>query len=128
MVIAVSQLHEKMYYVYKKNFYLTNFLFLFLLTIGLGHCSEVVDECDAAGGPKSLPFQKHSNSGGGGYFQRFSSSRLSQRNRQPQEAPQRQICMDCKEMILQVVRAQSTARRLQMAKSLFQQQILANKT
>jgi len=94
----------------------------------LGHCSEVVDECDAAGGPKSLPFQKHSNSGGGGYFQRFSSSRLSQRNRQPQEPPQRQICMDCKEMILQVVRAQSTARRLQMAKSLFQQQILANKT
>ena len=40
-------------------------IFIFL---GLGHC-EVVDECDA-GGPKSLPFQKHS-SGGGGYFQRY---------------------------------------------------------
>ena len=104
--------------------------FQFHKFLGLGHC-EVVDECDA-GGPKSLPFQKHSSTsgGGGGYFQRFSSSRLSQRNNQrPQELPpQRQICMDCKEMILQVVRAQSTARRLQMAKSLFQQQILAGKT
>ena len=59
---------------------------------------------------------------------RFSSSRLSQRNRPQEQPPQRQICMDCKEMILQVVRAQSTARRLQLAKSLFQQQILANKT
>ena len=29
------------------------------------------------------------------------------------------ICVDCKEMVLQVVRAQGTARRLRMAKSLF---------
>ena len=29
------------------------------------------------------------------------------------------VCVDCKEMILQVIRAQSTARRIKMAKSLF---------
>lgn len=29
------------------------------------------------------------------------------------------ICTDCREMVLQVIRAQSTAKRLQMAKSLF---------
>ena len=29
------------------------------------------------------------------------------------------VCVDCKEMILQVIRAQSTAKRIKMAKSLF---------
>jgi len=32
------------------------------------------------------------------------------------------ICVDCREMVLQVIRAQSTARRLQLAKSLFMSQ------
>ena len=35
------------------------------------------------------------------------------------EGPILTVCVDCKEMILQVIRAQSTARRLRMAKSLF---------
>ena len=35
------------------------------------------------------------------------------------EDPILTVCVDCKEMILQVIRAQSTARRLKMAKSLF---------
>ena len=30
------------------------------------------------------------------------------------------VCIDCREMVLQVIRAQTTARRLQMAKSFFQ--------
>ena len=29
------------------------------------------------------------------------------------------VCTDCKEMVLQVIRAQKTARRLQMTQSLF---------
>jgi hypothetical protein len=29
------------------------------------------------------------------------------------------VCIDCREMVLQVIRAQTTARRLQMAKNLF---------
>ena len=35
------------------------------------------------------------------------------------EGPNLTVCVDCKEMILQVIRAQSTARRIKMAKSLF---------
>lgn len=35
------------------------------------------------------------------------------------EGPPLTVCFDCKEMILQVIRAQSTARRIKMAKSLF---------
>lgn len=62
-------------------------------------------------------------------FQRFSASRMSHRVTttsapDQDQGLQRQICMDCKEMVLQVVRAQSTAKRLQMAKSIFQQQLL----
>ena len=74
-------------------------------------------------GPTSLPFVKKTS-----YFQRFSRTRLSHREppKKPEiskpEGPERLVCMDCKEMVLQVVRAQSTARRLQFAKSLFQQQ------
>lgn len=76
------------------------------------------DETDS--GPISMPsFAKKPS-----YFQRFSRTRLSQRSDSDSSGPQRQICMDCKEMVLQVVRAQSTARRLQFAKSLFQQQLL----
>jgi len=33
--------------------------------------------------------------------------------------PQLTVCSDCREMVLQVVRAQQTARRLRMAQSLF---------
>ena len=82
------------------------------------------DELDNAG-PQSL---QPAPAGQPSYFQRFSRSRLSQRVPakvpEPSESgPLRQICMDCKEMILQVVRAQSTAKRLQLAKSLFQQQL-----
>ena len=100
------------------------------------------------GAVSSLPFVGRTS-----YFQRFSQTRLSNRERSttaknksksvshkpspaavtPQQSvidsnqgsnqgPQRQLCQDCKEMVLQVVRAQSTARRLQFAKSLFQQQ------
>jgi len=35
------------------------------------------------------------------------------------EGPALTVCVDCKEMILQVIRAQSTAKRIRMAKSLF---------
>ena len=35
------------------------------------------------------------------------------------EGPRLTICVDCKDMVLQVIRAQSTARRLKLAKSLF---------
>lgn len=91
------------------------------------------DETDK--GPTSLPFSSLGSGGGGNnrsksktsYFQRFSRSRLSQRDVKPnieESGPQRQICLDCKEMVMQVVRAQSTAKRLQFAKSLFQQQLL----
>ena len=84
------------------------------------------------------------------YFQRFSQTRLSHREQgtsrlksksvrhanpaavipietqnQGQDK-ERQVCQDCKEMVLQVVRAQSTARRLQFAKSLFQQEPESN--
>ena len=86
--------------------------------------AEYDDELDNAG-PQSL---QPGAAGQPTYFQRFSRSRLSQRVPEkipePSESgPLRQICMDCKEMILQVVRAQSTAKRLQLAKSLFQQQL-----
>ena len=90
--------------------------------------NEAIDETDDQGGPTSLPFVGKTS-----YFQRFSRTRLSHReppvtkqseakNGLHEEGPERQICLDCKEMVLQVVRAQSTARRLQFAKSLFQQQ------
>ena len=97
------------------------------------------------GAVSSLPFVGRTS-----YFQRFSQTRLSNRERSTtaknksksvshkpspaaitpvvdsnqgsNQGPQRQLCQDCKEMVLQVVRAQSTARRLQFAKSLFQQQ------
>ena len=86
---------------------------------------EVDAEYDEDGdqGPQSLQISQPS------YFQRFSRSRCSQRaapvkeDESSHQGPLRQICMDCKEMVLQVVRAQSTARRLQFAKSLFQQQL-----
>ena len=86
---------------------------------------EVDAEYDDDGdqGPQSLQISQPS------YFQRFSRSRCSQRaapvkeDESSHQGPLRQICMDCKEMVLQVVRAQSTARRLQFAKSLFQQQL-----
>ena len=49
------------------------------------------------------------------------------------EGPNLTVCVDCKEMILQVIRAQSTARQIKMAKSLFDEagevqgnEILAN--
>jgi len=82
------------------------------------------DELDNAG-PQSLQPMR---AGQPSYFQRFSRSRCSQRvpDKNPVDSetgPLRQVCMDCKEMILQVVRAQSTARRLQFAKSLFQKQL-----
>ena len=78
-------------------------------------------------GPQSLqPLSQPS------YFQRFSRSRCSQRvppkEEENNQGPLRQICMDCKEMVLQVVRAQSTVRRLQFAKSLFQQQLTSTPT
>ena len=38
------------------------------------------------------------------------------------EGPNLTVCVDCKEMILQVIRAQSTARRIKMAKSLFDEE------
>ena len=38
------------------------------------------------------------------------------------------VCVDCREMVLQVIRAQSTARRLQLAKSLFLSQAPAPTT
>ena len=89
---------------------------------------EVDAEYDDPDGPQSLqPLSQPS------YFQRFSRSRCSQRAPQDHEndqdqGPLRQICMDCKEMVLQVVRAQSTVRRLQFAKSLFQQQLTSTPT
>ena len=89
---------------------------------------EVDAEYDDPDGPQSLqPLSQPS------YFQRFSRSRCSQRTPQDHEndqdqGPLRQICMDCKEMVLQVVRAQSTVRRLQFAKSLFQQQLTSTPT
>ena len=97
---------------------------------------------DNEAGPLSLPFVGRTS-----YFQRFSQTRLSNREQSttgknksksvsykpspsaispappivdPNIGPERQLCQDCKEMVLQVVRAQSTARRLQFAKSLFQ--------
>lgn len=39
------------------------------------------------------------------------------------EGPNLTVCVDCKEMILQVIRAQSTARRIKMAKSLFDEEV-----
>ena len=101
-----------------------------------------IAEKDEAG-PPSLPFVRRTS-----YFQRFSQTRLSNREQtrsnksksvclkpatptgvsgaispmaDSNQGPERTLCQDCKEMILQVVRAQSTARRLQFAKSLFQQ-------
>jgi len=101
-----------------------------------------ISEKDEAG-PPSLPFVRRTS-----YFQRFSQTRLSNREQtrsnksksvclkpatptgvsgaispmaDSNQGPERTLCQDCKEMILQVVRAQSTARRLQFAKSLFQQ-------
>ena len=101
-----------------------------------------IAEKDEAG-PPSLPFVRRTS-----YFQRFSQTRLSNREQtrsnksksvclkpatptgvsgaispmaDSSQGPERTLCQDCKEMILQVVRAQSTARRLQFAKSLFQQ-------
>ena len=88
-----------------------------------------ISEKDEAG-PPSLPFVRRTS-----YFQRFSQTRLSNREQtrsnksksvclnpgaillmaDSNQGPERTLCQDCKEMILQVVRAQSTARRLQFA-------------
>ena len=90
-------------------------------------------EVDDEYGPSSLGPKSSTSS----YFQRFSRSYRSQRchdrNDKPknpdlsvnnQQGPVRQVCMDCKEMVLQIVRAQSTAKRLQFAKNLFTQQLM----
>merc|ERR1712008_250413 len=93
-----------------------------------------ITEKDEAG-PPSLPFVRRTS-----YFQRFSQTRSNKSKSvclkpatptgvsgaispmaDSNQGPERTLCQDCKEMILQVVRAQSTARRLQFAKSLFQQ-------
>ena len=77
----------------------------------------VDEEYDEQHEPTSLPFVRKFS------FRRRRRSRLSQQEKAgSNEGPIRQMCMDCKEMVFQVVRAQSTARRIQLAKSLFQQQ------